>query len=105
MKTETASNNNFLFVSPKKSYTNFGKYDKTSLTDKAAFDLVTSTDHVESENSDNFVSAYDSEELTCATSVAIYGTEYELKEGFFFVTTEPVICFEIGDSFYNVITK
>lgn len=73
--------------------------------EKGYYNLIKETYHVESENSDNSVSAYDSEELTCATSVAIYGTEYELKEGFFFITPEPVICFEIGDSFYNVITK
>ncbi len=34
----------FIINTIKDAYTNFGKYDKTSLTDKAAFDLVTSTD-------------------------------------------------------------
>ena len=41
-------------------------------------------------------------ELITATSVTIGGTEYELREGFFFVTQEPVRYFKIGDEWYDV---
>ena len=34
----------FIINTIKEAYSDFGKYDKSSLTDKAAFDLVTSTD-------------------------------------------------------------
>ena len=42
-------------------------------------------------------------ELICATSVAISGEEYELQDGFFFITQEPVEWFKIGDVWYDVI--
>jgi len=42
-------------------------------------------------------------ELICAESVNISGVEYELREGFFFVTQEPVEWFKIGDEWYDVI--
>lgn len=41
-------------------------------------------------------------ELITATSITISGIEYELREGFFFITNEPVRCFEIGDEWYDV---
>ena len=41
-------------------------------------------------------------ELITAASIAIDGVEYELKEGFFFITNEPVRYFEIGDEWYDV---
>lgn len=41
-------------------------------------------------------------ELVTATSVIIGGTEYELQEGFFFITQEPVRYFKIGDEWYDV---
>ena len=37
-------------------------------------------------------------ELICAQSVAISGTTYELQDGFFFITQEPVKWFQIGVS-------
>lgn len=43
------------------------------------------------------------EELICATSVTVSGTEYELQDGFFFVTQEAVAWFKIGDEWYDVI--
>ncbi len=42
-------------------------------------------------------------ELICATSVTIGGVEYELQNGFFFTTQEPVGYFKIGDEWYDVI--
>ena len=42
-------------------------------------------------------------ELICATSVTISGVEYELQNGFFFTTQEPVEWFKIGDVWYDVI--
>ena len=41
-------------------------------------------------------------ELLTATAVTILGEEYELQEGFFFITEEPVRYFKIGDEWYNV---
>ena len=41
-------------------------------------------------------------ELITATSITISGVEYELQEGFFFITAEPVKYFEIGDEWYEV---
>lgn len=41
-------------------------------------------------------------ELITATTITISGVEYELKEGFFFITNEPVKYFEIGDEWYDV---
>jgi len=41
-------------------------------------------------------------ELITATAITIEGVEYELKEGFFFITNEPVRYFEIGDEWYEV---
>lgn len=41
-------------------------------------------------------------ELITAQSVNISGTEYQLEQGFFFITAEPVEYFKIGDSFFNV---
>lgn len=42
-------------------------------------------------------------ELICATSITISGEEYELQDGFFFVTQEPVEWFKIGDVWYDII--
>ena len=41
-------------------------------------------------------------ELITATTITISGVEYELQEGFFFITNEPVRYFEIGDEWYDV---
>lgn len=41
-------------------------------------------------------------ELITATSVTISGVEYALQDGFFFITTEPVEYFKIGDIFFDV---
>lgn len=41
-------------------------------------------------------------ELITATAITIEGVEYELREGFFFITNEPVRYFKIGDEWYNV---
>jgi len=41
-------------------------------------------------------------ELITATAITISGVEYELREGFFFVTDEPVRYFEIGEEWYDV---
>ena len=41
-------------------------------------------------------------ELITATSVTISGVEYELQEGFFFITDEPVKYFKIGEEWYDV---
>ena len=41
-------------------------------------------------------------ELITATSITISGVEYELQEGFFFITNEPVKYFKIGDEWYDV---
>jgi transcriptional regulator with XRE-family HTH domain len=41
-------------------------------------------------------------ELITADSVSINGEDYELREGFFFITTEPVEYFEIGNNFFDV---
>ena len=41
-------------------------------------------------------------ELITATAVTISGVEYELQEGFFFITNEPVKYFKIGDEWYDV---
>ena len=41
-------------------------------------------------------------ELITATAITISGVEYELQEGFFFITNEPVRYFEIGDEWYDV---
>ena len=42
------------------------------------------------------------DELITATTVTISGVEYELQEGFFFITNEPVEYFKIGDGWYDV---
>lgn len=42
------------------------------------------------------------EELICATAITISGVEYELQDGFFFITQEPVEYFKIADFWYNV---
>ena len=42
-------------------------------------------------------------ELITAESITIDGVEYELQEGFFFITQEPVGYFKIGNQWYNVI--
>lgn len=42
-------------------------------------------------------------ELICAVSVSIRGTTYELQDGFFFITQEPVAWFQIGEEWYDVI--
>lgn len=42
-------------------------------------------------------------ELICATSVTISGVQYELQNGFFFITQEPVDWFKIGEVWYDVI--
>ena len=41
-------------------------------------------------------------ELISATFLSIGGVEYELQDGFFFITQEPVEYFKIGDSFFDV---
>ena len=41
-------------------------------------------------------------ELITATAITISGVEYELREGFFFITDEPVRYFEIGEEWYDV---
>ena len=41
-------------------------------------------------------------ELITATAITVSGVEYELREGFFFVTDEPVRYFEIGEEWYDV---
>ena len=41
-------------------------------------------------------------ELITATTITVSGVEYELQEGFFFITNEPVRYFEIGDEWYDV---
>ncbi len=41
-------------------------------------------------------------ELITATAITISGVEYELQEGFFFVTDDPVKQFKIGDELYDV---
>ena len=42
------------------------------------------------------------DELITATTITISGVEYELQNGFFFITNEPVRYFEIGDEWYDV---
>ena len=42
------------------------------------------------------------DELITATAITISGVEYELQEGFFFITDEPVRYFEIGEEWYDV---
>lgn len=42
-------------------------------------------------------------ELITAESITISGAEYELQEGFFFITQEPVEHFKIGSAWYDVI--
>ena len=42
-------------------------------------------------------------ELISATSISISGVEYELQNGFFFITQEPVKGFKINDAWYDVI--
>ena len=41
-------------------------------------------------------------ELITATVITISGVEYELQEGFFFITSEPVRWFKIGEEWYDV---
>ena len=41
-------------------------------------------------------------ELITATAITISGTEYELQNGFFFITQEPVRYFKIGDAWYDI---
>jgi len=41
-------------------------------------------------------------ELITATTITISGVEYELQEGFFFITNEPVKYFKIDDEWYDV---
>ena len=41
-------------------------------------------------------------ELITATTITISGVEYELQEGFFFITNEPVKFFKIADVWYDV---
>ena len=41
-------------------------------------------------------------ELITATTITISGVEYELQEGFFFITSESVRYFEIGEEWYDV---
>ena len=42
-------------------------------------------------------------ELICAERITISGVEYELQDGFFFITQEPVEWFKIGNVWYDVI--
>lgn len=41
-------------------------------------------------------------ELITAATITISGVEYELQEGFFFITNEPVRYFKIGEEWYDV---
>ena len=41
-------------------------------------------------------------ELITATTITISGVKYELQEGFFFITNEPVRYFEIDEEWYDV---
>ena len=41
-------------------------------------------------------------ELITATAITVSGVEYELREGFFFITSEPVRYFKIGEELYDV---
>ena len=41
-------------------------------------------------------------ELITASAITIGGAQYELQEGFFFITQEPVRYFRIGDAWYEV---
>ena len=41
-------------------------------------------------------------ELITATTITISGVEYELQEGFFFITDEPVRYFKIGEEWYDI---
>ena len=41
-------------------------------------------------------------ELITATTITISGVEYELQEGFFFITNEPVRYFEIDEEWYDI---
>lgn len=43
------------------------------------------------------------EELICAEYVTIGAQEYELQNGFFFITQKPVTHFKIGGNWYDVI--
>ena len=42
-------------------------------------------------------------ELITATTITISGVEYELQDGVFFITNEPVRYFKIGNEFYDVV--
>ena len=42
------------------------------------------------------------DELITATAITISEVDYELQEGFFFITDEPVKYFKIGDEWYDV---
>lgn len=41
--------------------------------------------------------------LITLETVSIYGVEYEVQHGFFFITPEPVRSFEVGDVFLSVM--
>ena len=41
-------------------------------------------------------------EMITASAITIDGAQYELQEGFFFITQEPVRYFRIGDAWYEV---
>ena len=41
-------------------------------------------------------------ELITATAITIGGVQYELQQGFFFMTQEPVGYFQIGEAWYDV---
>ena len=41
-------------------------------------------------------------ELIAATTITISGVEYELQDGVFFITNEPVRYFKIGEEWYDV---
>ena len=41
-------------------------------------------------------------ELITATTITISGVKYELQEGFFFITNEPVRYFEIDEEWYDI---
>ena len=41
-------------------------------------------------------------ELITATTITISGVEYELQDGVFFITNEPVRYFKIGEEWYDV---
>lgn len=67
------------------------------------YNLINKAGHYKAENSGESVIWDIPEELICAERVTISGVEYDLRDGFFFITQEPVEWFKLGDIWYNVI--